>query len=319
MKKLHAAVRTKKPSNKVTIAKTAGFCFGVRRAVDLAEKAAISDEKVYTMGPLIHNPQEVKRLEKKGVKPVISPWRLKKATLLLRTHGIPLKEMDRLEHLDVKLVDAVCPFVKRAKDIVKRLAEQGYHIIVVGDRTHPEVVAIVSYANSNCTVIKHPDELKKVVLQKKVAVVSQTTQNQKNFAQIVSAIRKKRPDVQVYNTICRATMDRQSDARALAGKVDVVIVIGGKNSGNTRRLHEICREYSRSYHIEQAAEIRPAWLRGVARIGITAGASTPDWVIQDVKKAIASIRSCSACGKGSVKRADAIIKERNHGRTAERR
>jgi 4-hydroxy-3-methylbut-2-enyl diphosphate reductase len=274
---------------KIIIARSAGFCFGVRRAIDLAEKTVRRRRRVYTLGPLIHNPQEVRRLSANGIRAIKDPARLKGATLILRTHGIPAPLMEKLRRQKITIVDATCPFVKRAQDIVKRLSADGRQPLIVGETTHPEVVALVSYGGDRCAVVENKAAMKGIRMDARVGIVSQTTQTPENFRQVLAQVRRRCPAVQVYNTICRATMDRQAEARALARKVDCLFVVGGKNSGNTRRLAEIGGRFTKTYAIETASEIRPRWLRGAARIGITAGASTPDWIIHDVKDKIISI------------------------------
>jgi len=274
---------------KIKIAKSAGFCFGVRRAIDLAEKTVKEKKKIYTLGPLIHNPQEIKRLAYKGIKPVKSPGKLKKVTLILRTHGIPSSLRKRLEKRDLTLVDAACPFVKRAQEIVKELAGQDTEqIIIVGEKTHPEVVALVSYGRGKCVVVENKGDLKKIKLAGRVSVLSQTTQSPENFRSVISVLRNNRISVRSFDTICRATIDRQSAARGLAKKAEVMVVVGGKNSGNTRRLYQICRKYAKAYHIETANQLKKNWFKGAKTVGITAGASTPDWIIDEVKNKIAN-------------------------------
>jgi 4-hydroxy-3-methylbut-2-enyl diphosphate reductase len=273
-------------NRKIKVAKTAGVCFGVKRAIELAEKTAKGKTKVYTLGPLIHNPQEVNRLSKNGIKSIKSPWRLKNETLILRTHGIPLAFKKKLEMKKLHLVDAACPFVKRAQDIVRKLTQENYQVIIIGDKIHPEVTALVSYGLGKCEVVERKSDINKIKLEKKVGIVSQTTQSKKNFDEIITVLKKKRPDIKIFNTICKATVDRQTEASNVARSVDLMIVVGGKNSGNTRRLYEICRGYTKTYHIETAKEIKPAWFKNAETVGLTAGASTPDWIIKDVENKI---------------------------------
>ena len=276
---------------KIKIAKSAGFCFGVKRAIDLADKTLREkNRKIYTLGPLIHNPQEIKRLEKKGIKPVTSAGRLKNATLILRTHGIPSGLRKRLECRKLTLIDAACPFVKRAQEIVKKLAGSEKRIIIVGERTHPEVVALVSYGKGKCVVVENKQDLKKLKLPGEVSVLSQTTQTPENFKGIVSELKHCGVKVSSFDTICRATIDRQSEASSLARKVDVMIVVGGRNSGNTRRLYQICSGYAKTHHIETAGQLKKSWFKGVRKVGITAGASTPDWIVKEVLNKIAQGR-----------------------------
>lgn len=271
---------------KIKIAKTAGFCFGVRRAIDLALATVKGKKQVYTLGPLIHNPQEVKRLAQKGIKPVTTPGRLKKATLILRTHGIPSTLRKTLEKKDLTLVDAACPFVKRAQAIVKELAGTARQIIIVGEKVHPEVVALVSYGNGKCVVAENAGDLKKIKFAGRVSVLSQTTQTHENYKSVIAGLRKRGVKVSSFDTICRATIDRQSEASRLAKKVDAMVVVGGKNSGNTRRLCEIGKKFTRAYHIETAGQLKKSWFKGTGTVGITAGASTPDWIVRQVKDRI---------------------------------
>jgi len=272
----------------VKTADKAGFCFGVRRAIDLAEKTVTKNHKVYTLGPIIHNPQEVKRLEKKGIKILNTLKKIKDGYVILRTHGIPFKLHQQLEkNKDIVVIDATCPFVKRTQDIVKQLSTdiENYNkkiIVVVGERIHPEVVALVSYGNGNCTVIENTNEAQNFKKSGKLNIVSQTTQTPKNFNDIVKIL-KKNYKVKIFNTICKAALDRQKSAEKLAETVDLMIVIGGKNSGNTTRLAQICSNKTKAYHIETVNDIKERWLLNVNSIGLTAGASTPDWIINEVE------------------------------------
>lgn len=276
---------------KIQTAEKSGFCFGVKRAIVLAEKTAGSKKKVYTLGPIIHNPQEVKRLEKQGIKALKDPKKVKQGTIILRTHGIPLQLHNKIaENKKINIIDATCPFVKRAQDIVKKLSEKENTIIIVGEKVHPEVVALLSYCDGKCVVVESLKEAKKLKIQGNLSIVSQTTQTPQNFDSIVKYL-KKRYKVQVYNTICKATFDRQKSAEKLAKNVDLMIVIGGKNSGNTTRLYEICKKKTKTYHIETEADIKESWFKNSKKVGITAGASTPDWIIKQVENKIKEIIS----------------------------
>jgi 4-hydroxy-3-methylbut-2-enyl diphosphate reductase len=272
----------------VKIADKAGFCFGVRRAIDLAEKTVTKRYKVYTLGPIIHNPQEVKRLEKKGIKILKTLKKIKNGCVILRTHGIPFDLHQQLKkNKDIAVIDATCPFVKRTQDIIKQLSAEGLgncnkKIIVVGERIHPEVIALVSYGNGNCTVIENIKEAQNFKKNGSLSIVSQTTQNQKSFTDIVKIL-KKNYKVKIFNTICKAALDRQMAAEKLAETVDLMIIIGGRNSGNTTRLAEICSNKTKTYHIETASDIKEGWLLGISSVGLTAGASTPDWIINEVE------------------------------------
>lgn len=273
---------------KITIADSAGFCFGVKRAIDLVQDIASKNDKVYTFGPLIHNPQEIQRLEKENIKVVEDFSKIEKGVLVLRTHGIQLNIYEKLlMKKNIKLVDATCPFVKRAQDIVKELSKDinTKQIIIVGEKRHPEVVALVSYGKEKCLIVEDKKDVKNVKKTDIIYVVSQTTQSPRNFDRIVEEI-SKISKVKVFNTICRATFDRQSSAKKLAKEVDVMIVIGGKNSGNTTRLYQICSNITKTYHIETVDEIEKSWFKNMNKIGITAGASTPDWIINNIERRI---------------------------------
>ncbi len=277
---------------KITIAKSAGFCFGVKRAIDLAEDIASKNENVYTFGPLIHNPQEVSRLEKENIKVIEDYSKIEKGVLVLRTHGIPLDIYENLSKKNnIKIVDAACPFVKKAQDIIKELSKDSEQIVIVGEKKHPEVVALVSYGKGKCLVVEDKNDVKNVKKTDIIYIVSQTTQSPKKFEEIVNEI-SKISQVKVFNTICRATFDRQSAAEKLAKEVDVMIVIGGKNSGNTTRLYQICSAITKTYHIENVDEIEPDWFDNIETVGITAGASTPDWIIENIKRRIKEITNC---------------------------
>jgi 4-hydroxy-3-methylbut-2-enyl diphosphate reductase len=278
---------------RIKIAENAGFCFGVRRAINLTEKTAGRESKVYALGPVIHNPQEVKRLEKKGIKTLKDPKKVKSGFIILRTHGIPFNLHKRLEeNKSINVIDAACPFVKRAQNTVKRLStdikSKDKTIIVVGEKIHPEVVALVSYGNGKCIVVENIKEAQKFRSRGDLNIVSQTTQTPENFNSIVKVL-KKRYKTKVYNTICKATLDRQKAAEKLAKNVDLMIVIGGKNSGNTTRLAQICSEKTKTYHIETACSIKEKWFKNVNSVGLTAGASTPDWIIKEIEMRIKEV------------------------------
>jgi len=275
--------------NKIKIAKSSGFCFGVKRAIELAEKVAGKNGKVYTFGPLIHNPQEVKRLDAEGIKVIEDYSKIKTGIIVLRTHGIEQEIHEKLsKRKNIKVIDATCPFVKRAQEIVKKLSGISDQIVIVGEKTHPEVIALVSYGKGRCVVVEDKKDVKKIKKTPVIHIVSQTTQSPKQFASIVELIAKI-SKVKIYNTICRATFDRQGSAEKLAKLVDIMIVIGGKNSGNTRRLYQICSQKVKTYHIENVEEIKKSWFNSSNKVGITAGASTPNWIIENIKRRIEDI------------------------------
>jgi len=271
---------------KVLIAKNAGFCYGVKRAITLAERAAKEHNRVYTLGPLIHNPQEVNRLSNMGIKTATDTNIDKDAIVIVRSHGISPEKERLLRNTFAKVVDATCPYVKAVHEAVVSLAKEGYFVVIVGEKDHPEVQGTVGYleeAKGRYKVIDSLEDLEDIK-EDKVGVVAQTTQNEIFFENVVLKLLKKVKELKVINTICNATEERQSDIYELAPIVDVMIIIGGKNSGNTKRLFEISKSLNpRSYHIETKDEIDPSWLEGAETIGISAGASTPDWIIEDVR------------------------------------
>jgi 4-hydroxy-3-methylbut-2-enyl diphosphate reductase len=268
---------------KVMLAKRAGFCFGVKRATQMAFEAAGKDQKTFTLGPIIHSPQVVNKLEEMGVGVVKDLSGVSNGTVIIRSHGVLASEMDEAHQKQLEVVDATCPFVKKAQEHVKYLSEAGYDVLVVGDADHPEVQGIVSYGQEKVYVVASGDQVKQLPKMGKMGVVAQTTQSFDNLKSVVTECLKRGGEVRVYNTICDATAVRQQEATELAQQVDCMIVIGGFNSANTRRLAEICTEIQpRTYHIETAAEIDCSWFQGVETVGVTAGASTPKWIIDEV-------------------------------------
>jgi 4-hydroxy-3-methylbut-2-enyl diphosphate reductase len=268
---------------KIIIAKRAGFCFGVKRATQMAFEAAAMDKKTYTLGPIIHSPQVVRKLEEMGVKVLKNLESMDSGTIIIRSHGVAAGEIDEAVQKHLEIVDATCPFVKKAQEHVKSLSESGYGVVVVGDADHPEVQGIVSYGGDKVFVVGSGEEVKKLPKMQKIGVVAQTTQSFENLKNVVSECLQRGGEIRVFNTICDATAVRQEEATELAGQVDCMLVVGGFNSANTRRLAEVCAELQpRTHHIETAAEIDPAWFAGVERVGVTAGASTPKWIIDEV-------------------------------------
>jgi len=275
---------------KVIIAKRAGFCFGVKRATQMAFEAAGKDNKTYTLGPIIHSPQVVQKLEQMGVKVVKDLDKTDSGTIIIRSHGVLASEMDEAVQKQLEIVDATCPFVKKAQEHVSSLSEAGYDVVVVGDADHPEVQGIVSYAKGKVYVVGSGEEALKLPRMAKVGIVAQTTQSFENLKLVTMECLAKGGEIRVFNTICDATAVRQEAAKELARIVDCMIVIGGYNSANTKRLAEVCAELQpRTYHIETAQQLDPAWFEGVHRAGVTAGASTPKWLIDEVMERISRI------------------------------
>ncbi|MDR1942829.1 MAG: 4-hydroxy-3-methylbut-2-enyl diphosphate reductase [Endomicrobium sp.] len=282
----------------IKTAANAGFCFGVKRSIGLVEKTLNEKPEVYTLGPIIHNPQEVKRLKEKGVKILNDIDCVKSGCIILRTHGISLELLNRLEKdKTLYIIDATCPFVKKAQDIIKNLSSQETTIVIVGENSHPEVEALVSYGAGKCVVIENPREALEFKGIGELNIVSQTTQTPQNFNVIVEIL-KKRFKVNIYNTICEATLERQESAKKLAKKVDLMIVIGGKNSGNTTRLAEICKAQTKTYHIETIDELNAKWFNNIKTVGLTAGASTPDNIIKSVQRRLGEIFQTDIAKRG---------------------
>ena len=272
------------------LAKQAGFCFGVKRATQLAFEAADKGGETYTLGPIIHSPQVVARLEEMGVKPLNDVNGVEQGTIIIRSHGVAAKELEAVITRNLEIVDATCPFVKKAQEHVASLSSTGYDVVVVGDADHPEVQGIVSYATGRVYVVGSGEEAEALPRMAKIGVVAQTTQSFENLKAVVTACLGKGGEIRVYHTICDATAVRQEEAKALAGKVDCMIVIGGYNSANTKRLAEVCSELlPRTHHIEIASQLNTDWFKGVDKVGITAGASTPKWLIDDVMDRIREI------------------------------
>lgn len=269
---------------KVIIADQAGVCFGVKRALDLVQSESEKGGGLATLGPLIHNPQVVADLEARGVR-VVKTVDAAEDAIVMPSHGVPRDVVAAAEEAGLRVVDATCPFVAKVHRRVESLASEGYLVVVVGDAGHSEVKAIRSAAGEGAIVISSPEEVGDYDWAgKKVGVVSQTTQTPERFGEVVGKIAESAQEIVAFNTICYATHDRQTAARELAPKVEAMFVVGGRNSANTNRLAEICSaEGVPTYHIETAAEIDEAWVRGMETVGLTAGASTPGWIIEEVK------------------------------------
>jgi 4-hydroxy-3-methylbut-2-enyl diphosphate reductase len=271
-------------SLEVILADYLGFCYGVKRAIKIARENAAPDGSACTLGPIIHNPQMVERLKDEGVGTIDCLDNLKRGKVIIRSHGVGPEIYERAEAMGLECVDATCPHVKKAQLSAKELAEEGRFVVIVGEKEHPEVHSIVQWAGGNVAVIETVAEAASVPNASRLGIISQTTFSGERFREIVSALLDKSRDIRVMRTICTATDQRQRAARELASKVDVMLVIGGKNSANTTRLAQLCAKICRTYHIETAEELQPAWFDNIEKIGITAGASTPDWIIKEVYK-----------------------------------
>ena len=271
----------------IIVAKTAGFCFGVKRAIDIAFKIAKEKRKgVYTLGPIIHNPQVVQKLKEEGIVPIGNIKTKKDITaLIIRTHGITLDLSKEIASRGCEVIDATCPFVKKAQYYAKLLSEEGYQVVILGEKNHPEVQSLMSYADNQAIVVNGNAPLPK--LRNRVGIVVQTTQPLEALKQVLSDVIKQTKEIKVYNTICNSTALRLKETEMMADKVDVMFVVGGKNSANTTQLTLLCRSLSvPTHHIETSSEIKKEWIKGAKKVGITAGASTPKWIIQEVGKRI---------------------------------
>lgn len=272
-------------SLEVVRAEYAGACYGVQRALDMTRRASSASGSVCTLGPLIHNPRVVQELEEQGIGVASSVDDIDAQDVVIRSHGVVPQIIDEIKQRGYNVVDATCPHVMRAQRAAARLASEGRHVLVVGEAGHPEVEGISAHARvagGECTIIGGADDLPEHLPQR-IGVVVQTTQSEAKLSEVVEALEARGVDVEVKNTICSATTQRQRSAIALAKQVDAMVVIGGRNSSNTTRLFEICsRNCPHAYHIEAVEEIDPAWFDGCRTVGVTAGASTPDDQIESV-------------------------------------
>src|SRR5256714_8929666 len=269
----------------VLLANEYGFCFGVERAVEMVEGALEVGAPVRTLGPLIHNTQEMQRLECEGVSTVQEPAEVSNDEIaVIRAHGVTPQVQAELEKRAAQVVDATCPFVTRVQRLAERAAKDGRHVVVAGNPDHPEMIGVVGYAPDNTFVVRDADEVAQLPPLHEPLVVSQTTLKLKTFIEVADAVRAKADsEPQIVNTICSATRDRQDAARALAGHVDAFYVIGGKHSSNSLKLLSVCKEQcEKSFLIETPEEINAEDLHDAERVGVTAGASTPDWLIEQV-------------------------------------
>ncbi len=273
---------------KVVMAKKAGFCMGVRRAVQIALRAASEAERpVYTYGPLIHNSQALMLLEALEVRPLKEIPEKGKGTIIIRAHGVPPEEKERLRQAGFKIIEGTCPRVLRVQALAKRFSAQGYHVIIIGDPDHAEVKGILGYAGERGIVVSKLEDLDKLPPLEKYVILSQTTQDGKFFETISREILKRFPGGKIYNTICNATFERQQEVRRLCRECEAIVVVGGKNSANTKRLAMIAGEEGRKVYLVETAEELPLHeLQKFRKIGITAGASTPNWVINQVVRTL---------------------------------
>jgi 4-hydroxy-3-methylbut-2-enyl diphosphate reductase len=275
---------------KIIVAKTAGFCFGVKRAVNIAFRVSREKRKgVFTLGPIIHNPQVVERLKENGIIPIEDIKEKKDiGALIIRTHGIPLNLSEKISSMGCEIIDATCPFVKKAQYYAKLLREEGYQVVILGEKEHPEVKGLMSYASDDALVVDGKKPFPR--LKSRVGIVVQTTQPLEALKRVLSYAIEYAKEIRVYNTICNSTALRLKETEEMARRVDVMIVVGGKNSANTTQLAKLCKFLSvPTYHIETSSEIKDGWFKKAEKVGITAGASTPGWIIKEVQERVRNI------------------------------
>ncbi len=267
----------------IHLAEHRGFCYGVKRAIETVERCIDSGGKAHTLGPIIHNPQMVSELAKKGVSPAKDINEIAEGTVIIRSHGVGPQIYQDAEAKNLTVVDATCPHVKKAQQAAYELMKEGYPVIIIGERDHPEVKSIVSWTHELAVIVESIEDAEQLPFQQRLGVVVQTTFSGELFEQILAIVKQKCTDIQVKRTICTATDLRQQAAAALAVKMDSMVIIGGKNSANTARLAEVCRQSGCPvYHIETADELKPEWFSNDLHVGVSAGASTPEWIIEEV-------------------------------------
>jgi 4-hydroxy-3-methylbut-2-enyl diphosphate reductase len=268
----------------IKLARVAGFCFGVQRAVDLVTQARREiDGKMTTLGMLVHNPQVIARMEQSGVHSAAELESVHEGTVVLSAHGVSPGTLAEARARGLNVVDVTCPFVTRVHRCAQQLVEQGFQLILIGDPGHTEVKGILGAVSGRAILVQGPEQVRSLKLSRRVGIVSQTTQSAETFAAVVAEVSRIAFEVRAYNTICNATDELQEAAVELARQVDLMIVVGGKKSANTGRLRDLCAAQGvPAYHVETAAEIEDSWLKEVETVGVTAGASTPDWLIEEV-------------------------------------
>ena len=268
----------------IIVAEHAGFCPGVRRAIDIAFRAA--DEVngvVYSIGPIIHNPTVIADLDRVGVKAVDSVDEVEKGTVIIRSHGLPPEEIAKARAKGLKVIDATCPFVRKAQEYAHRLYQAGYLVVVIGDPHHPEVKGILGHTGPEARVASSEEDLDDMIHVERIGVVFQTTQYYLKCKRVLARLLMSATELRIFNTMCSTSWQRQEEALKLAERVDLMLVVGGRQSANTQRMAEICREKGvNCYLVEEAKDIDPEWLRGKASVGVTAGASTPQKSIEEV-------------------------------------
>ena len=270
---------------KIILAQTAGFCMGVKRAMKIAVETAKENDNVFTCGPLIHNPQAVEQLLKNGISSVSDISKIDKGTLIIRAHGMPKNDIKSAKQKNIKIVDATCPHVLTSQKKIAEFSELEWFIAIIGDKNHPEILSLQSFAPNNHVVISNIDEAKSFSWPNKVMIIAQTTFSIPKYNEISSFIREKSSDVKICNSICKATFERQTEIRKLAKNADAIVVVGGKQSANTCRLAEIAKETCPTiFHIETADELNREQFSNINLVAVTAGASTPNFIMNEVIK-----------------------------------
>ena len=278
---------------KVIIAENAGFCFGVKRAVEMTSKELNTPEKdIYSLGPLIHNEQAVKKLEDEGLKTIDSIDNITDGKVIIRAHGVTKTMVNNIDAKKLCIVDTTCPYVKSVHKRVEDFQKQGYNIVIIGDSMHPEVIGINGWCNDNAFIVNSEEEAINLPKMDKIYIVSQTTNTKSKFDKLSTIIKENNEEVEIFNTICNATTVRQESCKEVAGKVEAMVVIGGYHSSNTNKLVEVSKKYcNHVYHIEMTKELPLQELSKFNTIGITAGASTPDWIIKEVVETVKNINN----------------------------
>lgn len=270
---------------KIELAENYGFCFGVKRAIKIAEE----NKNSATYGPLIHNSKEIARLDKDFKVGLVEDFTTFKSgeKAIVRTHGIVKDELAQLKKNGVDVVDATCPFVTKPQEIAQEMSEAGYDVVIFGDEAHPEIKGVKSYATHGATVVTNIFDLMELKLHERIALIAQTTRKVEDYMEIANYLIPRHKEVRVFNTICNATFENQEAVRKISKKADVMIIIGGKNSSNTKQLSSISHDYcANSHHIEDENDLDYSWFKDKKFCGISAGASTPDWIIQNVINSI---------------------------------
>lgn len=279
---------------KVRLADKIGFCFGVKRAVDMAGSALKKIDPIYSLGSIIHNREVVDGLSRRGLKVIRDMRQIRGGAVVISSHGISPKTAKRISMRGIKIIDTTCPFVLNAQKIARRLSDKGYTVVIVGDANHPEVKALVDFVPKKVFVVKDTAQARLLRFGpgERISIISQTTQSMGNFLDVVKAILEHKPkEAMVFSTICKDAAERQEEARRLARQVEAMLIIGGRDSANTHRLFEVCKKIlKKSYLIETEKELKMAWFKGTKTVGVASGASTPDWMIERVVEKLKSIK-----------------------------